>query len=76
MFITEAKKFYIEKDSNAESESSNKKQHKPKNPTLNQFNNKLFCVVEKSNELEDEIARYLQQDIEPKETMIISYWHC
>ncbi|KNZ63161.1 uncharacterized protein VP01_117g4 [Puccinia sorghi] len=33
--------FYIEKDSNAESESSNKKQHKPKNPTLNQFNNKL-----------------------------------
>ncbi|KNZ57037.1 uncharacterized protein VP01_2257g1 [Puccinia sorghi] len=43
-FITEEKKNYIEKDSNSESESSNQKQHKPNNPTLNQFDNELFRV--------------------------------
>ena len=42
----------------------------------NQFDDELFCVVEKSNELEDEIARYLQQDVEPKETKILAYWLC
>ncbi|KNZ58204.1 uncharacterized protein VP01_1977g4 [Puccinia sorghi] len=45
-----------------ESQTNNQHQKKPKNPSLNQFNDERFCVVEKSNELQDKISRYLQQD--------------
>ncbi|KNZ58613.1 uncharacterized protein VP01_1896g2 [Puccinia sorghi] len=76
IFLTEARKFYITTQVNMESQTNNQHQKKPKNPSLNQFDDALFCVVEKSNELEERIARYLQQDVEPKETKILAYWFC
>ena len=76
IFIIKVKKFYIAKDANAKIKSSNQNVNKPKNVTLIQFNNELFCMVKKSSEQEDKITRYLQQDIEPKETNILAYWLC
>ncbi|KNZ45758.1 uncharacterized protein VP01_7829g1, partial [Puccinia sorghi] len=50
------------------------------NSTLQMFQHKMIRketlhnnTIEKSNEIEDKIARYLQQDVEPKETEILPY---
>ncbi|KNZ55694.1 uncharacterized protein VP01_2608g1 [Puccinia sorghi] len=74
IFFTEARKFYITTQVDMEIQTNNQHQNKPKKHSLNQFDDELFCVVEKLNELEEKIARYLQQDVEPKETKILAYW--